>query len=165
MLHFLENLRVSNDSKNCDVDGHPIHGKALNKFIFWNEDEIFWCRNVSRKWEKQALAAENNLVESEKLMQKIERHIQLSDPLVSTSSFLQILMDDLEEVGVRLNENKFNKLIQLYMNINNQSRLWCNCGWSPEELAAMAHSAPISIAFGPGLQNVLAYGDIGKSEF
>ena len=36
MLRFLENLRVSNDSKNLDVDGHPIHGKTLNKFIFWN---------------------------------------------------------------------------------------------------------------------------------
>ena len=58
MLRFLENLRVSNDSKNLDVDGHPIHGKTLNKFIFWNSNDRFLYDYTSLKWEKEALANE-----------------------------------------------------------------------------------------------------------
>lgn len=73
MLRFLENLRVSNDSKNLDVDGHPIHGKTLNKFIFWNSNNRFLYDYTSFKWEKEALAAENNLIESEKLITKNPR--------------------------------------------------------------------------------------------
>lgn len=73
MLRFLENLRVSNDSKNLDVDGHPIHGKTLNKFIFWNSNDRFLYDYTFLKWEKEALAAENNLIESEKLITKNPR--------------------------------------------------------------------------------------------
>ena len=58
MLRFLENLRVSNDSKNLDVDGHPIHGKTLNKFIFWNSNDRFLYDYTSLKWEKEAFANE-----------------------------------------------------------------------------------------------------------
>mgnify|MGYP004526141515 CR=1 FL=1 len=58
MLRFLENLRVSNDSKNLDVDGHPIHGKTLNKFIFWNSNDRFLYNYTSLKWEKEAFANE-----------------------------------------------------------------------------------------------------------
>lgn len=58
MLRFLENLRVSNDSKNLDVDGHPIHGKTLNKFIFWNSNDRFLYDYTSLKWEKEAFSNE-----------------------------------------------------------------------------------------------------------
>lgn len=58
MLRFWENLRVSNDSKNLDVDGHPIHGKTLNKFIFWNSNDRFLYDYTSLKWEKEAFANE-----------------------------------------------------------------------------------------------------------
>lgn len=58
ILRFWENLRVSNDSKNLDVDGHPIHGKTLNKFIFWNSNDRFLYDYTSLKWEKEAFANE-----------------------------------------------------------------------------------------------------------
>lgn len=36
-------------------------------------------------------------------------------------------------------EKQLNKLLQLHKDLNNKSRLWCNCGWTPEELSAMRH--------------------------
>lgn len=165
MLHFLENLRVATDSKNCDVNGCPIHGKNLKKFVFWNRDEHFSYNHASRKWEKEALAAENNIVESEKLMRKIERQIQLADPILSFSEFLNFLMSDLQEVGVQLTESQFEKLVQLYTDLNNKSHLWCNCGWTPDALFQMEQPKyPLSISFGPGLQAAFANGDIDQTE-
>ena len=165
MLRFLETLRVSNTSKKCDVNGHSIKGKALNSFIFWNKDESSFYHCVSRNWEKEAIALENNVVESEKLMRKIERHIHLGDDRISTSNFLHWLMNDLEEVGVQLTEKKFETLLKLYMDLNNKSRLWCNCGWTPEELSKTAIStAPPSISFGSGLQTAFSKGDISQDD-
>ena len=165
MLRFLETLCVSNSSKNCDANGHSIKGKKLNSFIFWSKDERSFYHCVSRSWEKEAIALENNIVESEKLMRKIERHIHLGDDRISTSDFLHWLTNDLDEVGVQLTEKKFETLIKLYMNLNNKSRLWCNCGWTPEELSKMSISTvPPSISFGSGLQAAFASGDINRAE-
>lgn len=84
-------------------------------------------------------------------MRKIERNIQLGDPLIPISLFFQSLIDDLEEVNVRLSEAKLNKLFRLYTDLNNKSQLWCNCGWSPEAMAATTRrNDPPSISFGPG---------------
>lgn len=165
MLRFLEDLRVSGGSPNRDVEGRPIKGKALNSFIFWNKDECSTFDLATRKWEKDAVAAKNNIIESEKLMRKIERHIQLGDRNISMAEFLHWTVEDLEEVGVRLNQSKFERLIQLYTDLNNQSRLWCNCGWSPNALAQMASpQTPPSISFGPGLQAAFANGDMDPAE-
>lgn len=165
LLRFLKDLRVASDSKNLDIEGRPIHGKNLNKFIFWNSNEHFLYDDTSRKWEKEALAAENNIVESEKLMQKIERNIQLGDPLISPSLFFRFLVQDLEEVGVHLNETRLDRLFQLCVNLNNKSCLWCNRGWTPEALGSMSRqNEPPSISFGPGLREAFANGDLDKTE-
>ena len=165
MLRFFETLCVSKNSKSCDSNGHSIKGKKLNSFIFWSKDERSFYHCVSRSWEKEAIALENNIIESEKLMRKIERHIHLGDDRVSTSDFLHWLTNDLDEVGVQLTEKKFENLIKLYMNLNNKSRLWCNCGWTPEELSRVSISnVPPSISFGPGLQAAFASGGINQSE-
>lgn len=165
MLHFLEELRVARDSQNLDVNGRPIHGKTLNRVIFWHRDEQSSYEYTSLKWEKEAIAAESNQRESEKLMRKIERNIHLGDPLIPMTFFLHVLVDDLEEVGVHLSESKLDKLIQLYTNLNNKSRLWCNCGWTPEEMAKMRQpQKPPSISFGPGLQSAFANGELSRED-
>ena len=165
LLRFLKDLRVANDSENLDIEGRPIHGKTLNKFIFWHRDEHFSYNYTSRKWEKEALAAENNIIESEKLMRKIERNIQLGDPLIPPSLFFRFLIRDLEEVGVHLNETRLDRLFQLCVNLNNKNHLWCNRGWSPEAMASMTQpDSPPSISFGPGLQEAFANGDLDRAE-
>lgn len=162
LLRFLESLRVSDDSKNCDVDGQPIRGKTLDHFIFWNKDETFLYNYVSRKWEKDIIAAENNLIESEKLMQKIERNIHLGDNRISPSRFIALLVDNLEEMGVQLSEKELNTLLALYTDMNNQSRLWCNCGWTPEEMFGMSKPGN---SFSPGAQAAFANSDTDREEF
>lgn len=161
LLRFLESLHVSDDSKNCDVAGQPIRGKSLNRFIFWNKHETFSYNHASRKWEKDIIAAENNLIESEKLMQKIERNIHLGDKRISPSKFITLLVDDLEEMGVQLSEKEWNTFLNLYTDMNNKSRLWCNRGWTPEEMFVLDKP---EISFGPGAQAALASGDMNRDE-
>ena len=52
------------------------------------------------------------------------------------SDMIQNVLIELCEVGVRLTEKQQDTLMQLIVQYHNGSRLWCTCGWKPDELAA-----------------------------
>ena len=67
----------------------------------------------------------------------------------------------LKEVGVVLSKEQVVELTNLLVQFNNTSRLWCNRGWTPSELAEQtSKSGPISMSFGPGLMQAFADGTI-----
>lgn len=165
MIRFLEKLYVSKNSTHCDVNGRPIKGKSLRSFIFWDRNEQFMYDQAKRKWEKDTLLAEYNLIESEKIMRKIELNIRVGDPFISPALFIQTITERLEQVGVKLSPKQLDTFLQLYTDLNNNSRLWCNCGWTPAKLAQCAPADQMpSISFGPGLQQAFANGDIDQDE-
>jgi transcriptional regulator with XRE-family HTH domain len=76
-----------------------------------------------------------------------ELAVQLSIPAGSITNFekgfCEIQYDHYPNTAAWVlpgrSEKQLNKLLQLHKDLNNKSRLWCNCGWTPEELSAMRH--------------------------
>ncbi len=165
-LRFLESLQVSNKSKKCDENGNLIRGKRLDQFVYWSKSQKSLYSISTRKWEKEDIENENNLPVSEKIMRAFERFIQLGDARIRTSDFLELRFEELKEMDVSLSEKQVNQFMQLYQNLNNYSRLWCNCGWAPEELFQESHAsgrAPQSDAmpdFAEEIQKALQNGEI-----
>lgn len=163
LMRFLENLRVSKNSKNLDINGVPIHGKPLNSFIFWHRMEQGDYEYAKREWEKKAVAEENNIIESEKLMRDIQFWIQRGFVRITMDDIIKWTNEHLNEVGVILSGNDFVKLSTLIINLNKKSRLRCHRGWSPEQLYMQEHPdfRPV-MTFGPGLEKAMECGDIDK---
>ena len=64
-----------------------------------------------------------------------------------------------------LSKEQVVELTNLLVQFNNTSRLWCNRGWTPSELAEQtSKSGPISMSFGPGLMQAFADGTINQEE-
>lgn len=165
LRRFLDTLRVSRQCKNKDVHGDPIRGKQLNQFIFWSDSESFYYTHAKRDWERQMLAAEYNVTFSEKLMRRITRSIQLGSARVPMTQMLEWRVRELNEVGVLLTQDQFSELMRYMMEYNNKSHLWCNRGWTPEELsAATARTGAPEITFGPEIQAMIANGEMDKAE-
>ena len=168
MVRFLERLRVNYNSKSQDVNGQPIAGKRLNSFIFWSKGETYEYDSSNRQWKKDDIAAENNVIESEKLMRKMESQVLLGNMPMPLSTFWDSIAKRLEEIGVNLSEAEFNKFFNLYVDLNNRSRLWCTCGWTPDELFSLNsenYTGTPEISFGPNMQKMFASGELDKDEF
>ena len=168
MVRFLERLRVNYNSKSQDVNGQPIAGKRLNSFIFWSKGETYEYDSSNRQWKKDDIAAENNVIESEKLMRKMESQVLLGNMPMPLSTFWDSIANRLEEIGVNLSEAEFNKFFNLYVDLNNRSRLWCTCGWTPDELFSSNsenYTGTPEISFGSNMQKMFASGELDKDEF
>ena len=75
--------------------------------------------------------------------------------------------DDLEDVGVNLNDKESEKLLSLIMKFNNRAHLYTNRGWTPDELGKSSmkdYKGPINISFGPGIQKSIKEGNISLDE-
>ena len=80
---------------------------------------------------------------------------------------LTYLMNDLTEMGVLLTEEETDHLIQSLMEYHNHLHLWCNCGWTPAEMAEKIYGSGgivPKIQFGPGMQKAFAEGALDKEE-
>ena len=79
---------------------------------------------------------------------------------------LQYMVEELNEVGVELDEKLFEKLVQLTMNFHNHHHLWITSGWTPSDLAKAMYSdgrKPV-ISLGPGYQKAFADGSLNRDE-
>lgn len=78
---------------------------------------------------------------------------------------LQYITNELAEVGVQLNEDQLQELLDKLMTFHNHSHLWCNRGWTPDELhkQTMGQDTPI-ISLGPGIQKAIAEGKLDLEE-
>lgn len=142
LQRFLENLRVSEHSEVCDVDGKPIRGKRLNRITVWTEHEQFWYGYVKRASKRASLAAEYNVVEAEKLMRHIAMDMRGGNSYYSAGKIIECTEERLGKIGVELSDMDRERLAYLIVMLNNQSRLWCTCGWTPEELLRTIEPEP-----------------------
>ena len=110
-------------------------GKKLNEFSFLNLNERFnldYYKKVPATY--SALLAEYSGTEAEKIMRFHQRAENVGH--LRTTDMIQNVLIELCEVGVRLTEKQQDTLMQLIVQYHNGSRLWCTCGWKPDELAA-----------------------------
>ena len=139
-------------------------GKKLREFSFLNLNEQF-----NLEYYKKVPATHSALLEeySGTEVEKIMRSYRLTENVgyLRTTDMIQDVLTELSEAGVRLTEAQHSTLMWLMMQYHNGSRLWCLCGWTPNELAAMHGNigAP-SISFGPGIQKMFADGTMDKNE-
>ena len=135
MKMFLENLCVAENSQNCDIDGKPIHGKSLSSFIFWSErDKKSYKVGGTTKQKKNFFFEQYQVMESEKLMQRLEQYLNLGEAEYPYTNILEWLLNALGEVGVELTKKQIDTLIDLFVDLNNHSRLWFISAWTPAML-------------------------------
>ena len=81
-----------------------------------------------------ALLEEYSGTEAEKIMRQHRWNENIGR--LHTTEIIQNLENELHEVGVCLTEKQQDTLMRLIVQYHNGSRLWCTCGWKPDELAA-----------------------------
>lgn len=166
LLDFFANLESTTDE--CA----PKHGRSvpnehkgmkLNEFSFLNSDERF-----ELEWQKRPSAKAVFLEDcSGTVAEKILRFYKRSENIgrMSPTKTLQWLVDELEETGVEMTQEKMERLMRLTTDYHNNSRLWCLSGWKPNELATMYRgNGPTAISFGPGMQQAFAEGTLDRDE-
>lgn len=173
-IDYLKELRVT-ERYTYDINGtrtnNPNMGKKLMNFSYTDIIDsrlIEYFNNQSDKnpFKKKVL---NNLRKdsSKNAAQKLFDEFKWNINFINGTDFraLHILMDELEEMGVRVSEKQLEKIIKLATDVNNNSNLWCNRGWSPDEMnRKFSGGRPESASFGPGLKKMIEDGEISKEE-
>lgn len=165
LKQFIESLMVDNKSENVDINGEKIAGKRLKEFIFWHKTETDFYKYITRAWEKKAFEEQQNIVESEKILKSIERYINIPISYFDVSDNLHFILNDLEEVGIRITELQLKTFLKLFMDFSNNSRRWPLSGWKPIELPIPYNGdAKPAISFGKNMQNAFDDGTLNKEE-
>lgn len=178
MKSFVENLKTSGISKDykgkpngelTDLNGASVKGKCLSECIFYTQDEQFELEYYKNKSKKQKMLQKFSIPTSEKILQRIEEYIMTGGVFKdeSPAQEIEFLIDFLnEDFGVELSEKQFERFAELFMELNNKSNLWLNCGWSPDELFKKSgRKMPSTISMGPNMKKMFANGEIDKDEF
>jgi hypothetical protein len=176
LLHFLSGLKVT-ASKSEDSLGRKhtcIHkGKTLGSFSFRNSDETFSYQWAAGEIEGHPSVNEKVLreltertagSEAEKIVRQYREECNIG--VQNPSDSICRIMDELNEVGVCLSEARCRALVDLLTEFNNESHLWCNCGWTPSDLSKRTgRTPPTSMSLGPGIMKLAAEGKIDLKEF
>ncbi|MHC1787837.1 MAG: YecA family protein [Christensenellales bacterium] len=84
---------------------------------------------------------------------------------VAAECGMQEIVDTLEEQGVVLSSGFDQKILRLIMDLFNNTRLWRNFGYTPNELVRITGTGqPRGIRFGPGLVRLLQDDELSLSE-
>lgn len=166
LLHFLSNLKSVSDEcvpKFGKSVPNEHKGMKLGDFSFLNSDERFELEWQKRPSAKAAFLADCSGTVAEKILRFYKRGENIGR--ASLANTLQWIVNELEEVGVKMTKEKIERLLHLTTDYHNNSRLWNLSGWKPCELAAMYRgNRPAAITFGPGLQKAFADGVIDRDE-
>ena len=176
MRTFLGNLRVT-AKEVTDAFGNVTKcrhtGKKLKNFSYFNKYEQFEVdyyggRTAGRKRNEKLLHEHLERyrgTEAEKLTRKIQ--FKVTTGFDSPAYFMKSLMEELQEVGVVMDQKQAEEFIQLVYDYNNNSHLMQNRGWKPVELrlAMPPGDGPKIIKMGPGLKQLIKDGEIDLDEY
>lgn len=178
MRTFVENLKTSGISRDynakpieeiTDLKGACVKGRRLSECVFYTSSELFDIEYVKAEAKKQKLRDEYNKTAAEKILLRIQEYIMTGGILKNDSpaqelQFLTHYLD--EDFGVSLSMKQFERFSELFIRLNNSSNLWCNCGWSPEELFRRSSPGmPNAISIGPNMKKLFASGEMDKADF
>ncbi len=175
LLRFLKRLKVT-ARKAKTPSGNTVAcehvGETLGSFSFRNSDEDYeYCYfNGELDWHPtrneravQELLERTGCSEAEKILRRYKEECNIG--AFSPDCSLEAVFKELCEVGVELSDKEFNKLTNLLVQFNNVSRLWCNRGWSPNELSELgSRTEPTSISLGPGILKMIEEGKLDRDE-
>ena len=169
LLAFLGELKVTaSEYKTSYGKIFPCEnkGEKLKDFDFLSADERFEVRYLSgeveggpKKNERKVSAylEDRKGPESEKIFRDYMWRVKSG--WVAPKWIVEYLLRELEEVGVQLSKKQFNKLISLLNDTQNKTHLWCNCGWTSEELTKSVYETsslkPV-ISFDPGIEKAIS---------
>ena len=177
MAEFLSKLKTDGVSKNydgkpwgeiLDIDGNPVMGKYLPDFVFYTHEEQFDIDYYKSEAKKETL----RLLYKETALKKIQDYIRMK--IQVSNRYSSGLGDELHyvlkyldnQLGVTLTETQLEQFVENYTDLNNQSHLWQNCGWKPEDLFhATNNGIPKSISIGSNLQKLFDSGELDMDEF
>lgn len=176
LLALLGNLKATR-SEYKDECGHThlckYQGKYLKDFSFIGADEEFELSRLrgelegfkgnqkkAEEYEKEinSITADRYLVTGLKWRNSIG--------YFSPAKSIEYFFDSLTEMGVVLpSEKQADKLLSVINSMNNNQHLWCNHGWTPNELSAhLSGSAQPTLLFGSGIQDAFANGSMERAE-
>lgn len=176
LLTFLEGLKVTVrevEMKNGKKIPCEHYGETLGSFSFMNRSERFEYtyysgenegRPIKRDEKRLArLMKRTSCSEAEKIVNAFRERCSLG--ISAPMNSIRNIADELEEVGVVLGKKQLEKLIKLAMEMNNKSHLWCNRGWTPNDLAENYGREEIKeISIGPGIRQFIAEGKMSRKE-
>lgn len=138
-------------------------GKTLREFIFLNSNERFDLEYYKGKpGIVKSILEDAGDSEAEKIIKKFKYWENIGS--IAFTRIIQLIIDELEEAGVRVREKEWRTLIGLITEYHNTSHLWCLSGWAPSDLGRRQRSGPTAISFGPGIQKAFADGEMDKDE-
>ena len=178
MVRFLGRLRTDGkyrgyDGKPCgeilDLDGNPAAGKRLSDFACYTQFERLEIDYVKSEAKKEKLRREYKKTALDKILDYIFMQIQtggyLPDqgPAETMRRFVDFLS---QKLGVEFTAAQMQQFFELYVNLNNRSHLWQNCGWQPDELARRGTSGlPETISIGPNMKKLFEEGEMDQAAF
>ncbi len=178
MASFVGNLRTGGTMRKhdktptgplLDVYGKPVLGKRLSEFVFRTQMEAFEIEYFKDEHKKRKLEEEYTAVAADKLLKDIRLYIMTGGVYRDSSitGKIRLLVKTLAtEYDVSLSEKQFEKFFDLFLNLNNCSNLWLNCGWRPDELYRREGGGlPNAVSVGPNLQKLFDSGRFDRAEF
>lgn len=174
LLTFLGNLKVT--AKEYELSNKQTipctHiGEKLKDFDFLSQDEQFEYDYISGKSgyikgnQKKAerFLEDRRGPENEKIVRDYKFRTSVGWP--GPKDTLDFVIQELDEVGVQLKDGQLQELLDRLMDFANHSHLWCNRGWTPDELHKQTvRQGPPLISLGPGIQKAIADGDLDFEE-
>lgn len=178
MRQMIEGLRTSGIGKNhkgepttelLDIDGNPVAGNRLADFVFYTSDEQFEIAYVKSEAKRQQLRNEYRTSAAEKVLERIEMYLMTGGVFrdENMAQELEFLVNSLDrDFGVSLSQSQLMQFTELFMDLNNNSNLWLNCGWKPTELCKVSGSSlPSAISIGPNMKQMFRSGELDQKEF
>lgn len=177
LLTFIGDLKVS-EKEYTDRWGRtypcgPV-GEYLKDFEFLDSNEQFEVKYLSGEVNGGPKKNEKKLAAFlEQCKGPIANRIcndyiwRIKSGWVDPQKAMEMLFEDIEEVGVLMSEDELKELINLINMTQNTTNLWCNMGWTPMELTrkmfAEGHG-PSAISLGAGIKKAIGEGKMDRDE-
>ncbi len=161
MVRFLSRLKTDGRYRGfdgeprgdiLDLDGNPVAGKCLSDFSCYTQDELFDIDYTKSDAKKEKLRREYRNTALDKVLFFIFRNMMTGGflPGERPAEIMQSLVKFLSrDLGVQFTGAQMERFCELYINLNNHSHLWLNCGWRPDELRRVS---------GAGIPDILRIG-------
>ena len=164
---FLGRLRVTMDEyvmPSGRVLPCVYKGQRLKDFSFLSYDDKFeleYFKNKPKQLESIRRETAGNA--AEKLVRKFVFQDKVGE--FSTAKLIEYMLDELDEMGVDMNDYQLERLVPLVNDLHNSLNMWCLGGWSPKELAKKtSFSGTPVMTFGPGMQKAFAEGTLDREQ-
>lgn len=174
MVKFINNIRTSGEEENEFFKGKTIHlynldegeivGKKFCNLRCYNSLDAVLIKCETRPHYLENLKQKTDCFVSEKILGLIKESLLLDYSNREYNS-IKMILDRILAYGGRLDEDEVQEFVSLYMELNNNSNLWCNCGWQPVKLLALdGIKGPFKMSLGPNIRRMIDNKEIDINE-